>query len=115
MKLEIAFTEGPFSGKEISIREPGLFVFGRSDQAYFVFENDLSISRFHFLIETSHDKVIIRDLGSLNKTLLNDIELGGRSNQKPVITNISNVSNPVSYTHLRAHETVLDLVCRLLL
>ena len=25
------------------------------------------------------------------------------------------LSNPVSYTHLRAHETVLDLVCRLLL
>ena len=25
------------------------------------------------------------------------------------------VSKPVSYTHLRAHETVLDLVCRLLL
>ena len=23
--------------------------------------------------------------------------------------------NPVSYTHLRAHETVLDFVCRLLL
>ena len=26
-----------------------------------------------------------------------------------------NDSDPVSYTHLRAHETVLDLVCRLLL
>src|SRR5664280_3406216 len=25
------------------------------------------------------------------------------------------VAGPVSYTHLRAHETVLDLVCRLLL
>ena len=25
------------------------------------------------------------------------------------------VIDPVSYTHLRAHETVLDLVCRLLL
>ena len=24
-------------------------------------------------------------------------------------------NGPVSYTHLRAHETVLDLVCRLLL
>ena len=24
-------------------------------------------------------------------------------------------SEPVSYTHLRAHETVLDIVCRLLL
>ena len=27
----------------------------------------------------------------------------------------SAVAIPVSYTHLRAHETVLDLVCRLLL
>ena len=26
-----------------------------------------------------------------------------------------NLNTPVSYTHLRAHETVLDLVCRLLL
>ena len=26
-----------------------------------------------------------------------------------------NNAGPVSYTHLRAHETVLDLVCRLLL
>src|SRR5665811_2629702 len=26
-----------------------------------------------------------------------------------------NLPTPVSYTHLRAHETVLDLVCRLLL
>ena len=25
------------------------------------------------------------------------------------------VLKPVSYTHLRAHETVLDIVCRLLL
>ena len=25
------------------------------------------------------------------------------------------IADPVSYTHLRAHETVLDLVCRLLL
>ena len=28
---------------------------------------------------------------------------------------ITGESGPVSYTHLRAHETVLDLVCRLLL
>ena len=27
----------------------------------------------------------------------------------------AHVRPPVSYTHLRAHETVLDLVCRLLL
>ena len=28
---------------------------------------------------------------------------------------IAEMLNAVSYTHLRAHETVLDLVCRLLL
>ena len=28
---------------------------------------------------------------------------------------IADARTPVSYTHLRAHETVLDLVCRLLL
>ena len=31
------------------------------------------------------------------------------------ITRIELILMPVSYTHLRAHETVLDLVCRLLL
>src|SRR5664280_3659881 len=33
----------------------------------------------------------------------------------PSCSQISNASvfDPVSYTHLRAHETVLDLVCRL--
>ena len=29
--------------------------------------------------------------------------------------NLREALKPVSYTHLRAHETVLDLVCRLLL
>ena len=28
---------------------------------------------------------------------------------------LAELREPVSYTHLRAHETVLDLVCRLLL
>ena len=32
-----------------------------------------------------------------------------------VVEPVSVVPEPVSYTHLRAHETVLDLVCRLLL
>ena len=30
-------------------------------------------------------------------------------------TNITNYNTPVSYTHLRAHETKANLVCRLLL
>ena len=33
----------------------------------------------------------------------------------PATTRSPPATRPVSYTHLRAHETVLDLVCRLLL
>ena len=35
----------------------------------------------------------------------------------PVILELANgpITSAVSYTHLRAHETVLDIVCRLLL
>ena len=34
---------------------------------------------------------------------------------EPAIQDLPDATPPVSYTHLRAHETVLDLVCRLLL
>ena len=38
---------------------------------------------------------------------------GGRVSATAALAEDSRI--PVSYTHLRAHETVLDLVCRLLL
>ena len=40
-----------------------------------------------------------------------------RVTRREVLSPVDGVVNrvPVSYTHLRAHETVLDLVCRLLL
>ena len=37
------------------------------------------------------------------------------ANEVSLFTNLSTRNISVSYTHLRAHETVLDLVCRLLL
>ena len=37
------------------------------------------------------------------------------SYEQPSIQPEKDGMKPVSYTHLRAHETVLDLVCRLLL
>ena len=40
------------------------------------------------------------------------LELAG---DEVVRRRIENETEAVSYTHLRAHETVLDLVCRLLL
>ena len=51
--------------------------------------------------------VIINDILDLSK-----IEAGKMVFEK---TPFFVAESPVSYTHLRAHETVLDLVCRLLL
>ena len=44
-------------------------------------------------------------------------ELGASLLMMGIVTSVAAnlMSNTVSYTHLRAHETVLDLVCRLLL
>ena len=44
-----------------------------------------------------------------------DIRMDGWSHWLDAERIVVNVHIPVSYTHLRAHETVLDLVCRLLL
>ena len=48
----------------------------------------------------------------------NEGEINWFRTYKPINQNnhkITKTNIPVSYTHLRAHETVLDLVCRLLL
>ena len=53
-----------------------------------------------------------------NPTILGELEVPGVSTYiHPVDENtlLTIGIGPVSYTHLRAHETVLDLVCRLLL
>src|SRR5450756_2989566 len=41
--------------------------------------------------------------------------IGGARARRPIRAEILSRSIPVSYTHLRAHETRHDLVCRLLL
>src|SRR5665811_2552833 len=63
----------------------------------------------------------IRELGVGINTLPHAIrELAGlgllqKLDDVAIRTDVLYYLNPVSYTHLRAHETVLDLVCRLLL
>ena len=47
---------------------------------------------------------ILRELGYVRFGIVFNLDYSRKIGQKPV-----------SYTHLRAHETVLDLVCRLLL
>ena len=49
------------------------------------------------------------------KELINEIYLYFKENISAQKIILANTVNPVSYTHLRAHETSQDLVCRLLL
>src|SRR5665811_2540687 len=57
-----------------------------------------------------------RDVGEERVTLerLDDCSDTVMATDSQVVA-LRDVVGPVSYTHLRAHETVLDLVCRLLL
>ena len=59
----------------------------------------------------------------IRDSILSDRLLGGTGGDPRDVRHHGGLPNqgrlhdlqPVSYTHLRAHETVLDLVCRLLL
>ena len=57
--------------------------------------------------------VLLAILGSLG-FLYAQIRFGVPFGQQ-IASSLGLSTDPVSYTHLRAHETVLDLVCRLLL
>ena len=54
---------------------------------------------------------------SIRRGMLHNGEMAGMIARGEIrgVTSNPTIFMPVSYTHLRAHETVLDLVCRLLL
>ena len=67
-------------------------------------------------------KSVVRLAGSMSlnwpTTPMNNSVTGVPTRDSPGSTAAAALASgisPVSYTHLRAHETVLDLVCRLLL
>ena len=59
----------------------------------------------------------IRDRGWLSWLYRSRYEIGSFDEVRALVFDVIGVMvlASVSYTHLRAHETVLDLVCRLLL
>ena len=63
-----------------------------------------------------HDEVICQRCGKAEILLDHqDGETLGLQRRDHARQGLHDDRGPVSYTHLRAHETVLDLVCRLLL
>ena len=54
-------------------------------------------------------------LGLADEPILTTRLFGGLGDTLGLLADSVDEADAVSYTHLRAHETVLDLVCRLLL
>ena len=91
------------------------YLLNKPAKIYSEFELGLSISLFNTSISVSG--VIPISKGFLNKDLKGffNLNLAYKFDETPLTNYLVHFSKSVSYTHLRAHETVLDLVCRLLL
>ena len=79
----------------LMIRRPPRSTLDRSSAASDVYKRQITIT-----VEQVENEAVLR---------VKDTGVGIAPDLLP------HVFDPVSYTHLRAHETVLDLVCRLLL
>ncbi len=82
--------------------------------ALVLYPENLRLSIFE---SCKYPEAIVRITGLQQKTSNAFVELiGNYSRQEQEdLWDLTRYPDPVSYTHLRAHETVLDLVCRLLL
>jgi len=80
VKVRLDFDRGDMAGKTFEFDEPRGFTFGRApDCTCVVPEEDQRFSRHHFILEIQPPNVVLKDLGSLNGTYVNDVKHGGRS------------------------------------
>ena len=75
MDVKLVVLGGKNPGQEIALRGPE-FLVGRAPECKLRPNSDL-VSRRHCLISIGKDRVVIRDLGSRNGTLVNDEKIAG--------------------------------------
>ena len=68
-----------------------------------------------FLTLVQITPIKVNPWSAVGKIIRNGMRAIGKSMNKDVMDKLESVQKAVSYTHLRAHETRHDLVCRLLL
>lgn len=83
-KVTLSIVEGPLKGKVFTFSGHDTFLFGRSADCHARLpDNDPSASRHQFLLEVAPPHAHLRDLGSLNGTLVNGVKYGGRGKGEP--------------------------------
>ena len=108
-------TDAIIPGRYLVINEPRelaehLFEGVRPEMAAAVKEGDIVVAGENFGCGSSREHAPLALKGAGVKAVV------AKSFARIFFRNAINIGlPPVSYTHLRAHETVLDLVCRLLL
>lgn len=82
-KVILEITDGKLRGHRFEFNEHDTFLFGRSRKdCHAALPYDKFVSRHHFILEVNPPDAQIRDLGSLNGTLINGIKNGGREHHE---------------------------------
>jgi pSer/pThr/pTyr-binding forkhead associated (FHA) protein len=86
-RITVTATGGPCKGREFVFTGRTVCTVGRSDNCLFRIQGgacDLTVSRRHCLLDIDPPAVRVRDLGSLNGTLVNGRKIGQREKGAPV-------------------------------
>ena len=76
--VEIQVVEGPMKSQRFVFDEHDIFIFGRAQGCHACLPHDPKVSRHHFIMEVNPPMAVLRDLGSLNGTYVNDVKHGAR-------------------------------------
>lgn len=79
-KITLTITQGILSGKKYSFDSRSTCIIGRNHDANLQLTNDIdmTISRYHCLLDINPPDIRVRDLGSLNGTFVNGKKIGQR-------------------------------------
>ncbi|MCU0242629.1 MAG: serine/threonine-protein kinase, partial [Vicinamibacteria bacterium] len=81
--VKLRVVVGPLLGRVFEFTAPDVFLFGRAPECHArLAEEDVKVSRHHFVLEVRPPRAVLRDLGSLNGTWVNDRKYGGRERQR---------------------------------
>jgi hypothetical protein len=83
-KVVLNVIAGPIAGRRFVFDSHDTFLFGRHADCHAQLPHDALVSRHNFILEVNPPAARLRDLGSLNGTVVNGIKYGGRApNESP--------------------------------
>ena len=84
-KITLTITQGKLSGQQYVFESRSTCIVGRNDDCNLQIADkvDMTISRYHCLLDINPPDIRVRDLGSLNGTFVNGKKIGQRQRQQP--------------------------------